>query len=509
MPAIWNMAGCGGRTSAAFGLWATYPAEPVNGLMVSDRLFRFLFKEAAPPAGVVPPREREAGPRDVQRRKPRSITRAQGFMPWLTAGGYEGAPRPITLRDPVGALRRILIETVSIQPGASWIGRTRRTSRLFTFRAPTASANVRSVRAAAAAVVTTKTTRATARCRGVLAAVDDLIGVPRAGGAAGSRPDARLRPRLSWSDDRPRQYRASRGDRSAWHRKNGIYLLWGPASRRGRRAEARYGSQVAPTLMALAGLPPGTGIDVAPLPGAPATSRPAVDYAARYVRPKPAAGSAATRTVERTHSQDCARSATSAPRKHRRRRLDATRSAGSYNNEGLVLRARARRRRPQGLRERADCRSNLASAMWNLSDLLFEVTRSGSVGCAPVRAFGQDCRRAGNLIGRAIGYQRAGNMDRSLKLLENTLRLRPEEAEVWLFSGRYRVREGRLCRESVSDIEKATRMITRSGGLQRARPGPVVCRESRCSPERAAPFARTGYRSRPAVRDYVKKLEGR
>ena len=53
VPAIWNMAGWAGRTVAVFGLWATYPAEPVNGLMVSDRLFTFLFKEAQPPEGVV------------------------------------------------------------------------------------------------------------------------------------------------------------------------------------------------------------------------------------------------------------------------------------------------------------------------------------------------------------------------------------------------------------------------------------------------------------------------
>src|SRR5262249_35825981 len=52
-PAIWNMESWAGRHVGVFGLWATYPAEPVNGIMVSDRLFTFLFKEVQPPEGVV------------------------------------------------------------------------------------------------------------------------------------------------------------------------------------------------------------------------------------------------------------------------------------------------------------------------------------------------------------------------------------------------------------------------------------------------------------------------
>jgi len=34
VPAVWNMASYGGKRVAVFGLWATYPAEPVNGLIV-------------------------------------------------------------------------------------------------------------------------------------------------------------------------------------------------------------------------------------------------------------------------------------------------------------------------------------------------------------------------------------------------------------------------------------------------------------------------------------------
>ena len=55
VPAIWNMASAAGKKVGSLGFWATYPAEPVNGLMVSDRLFTFLYSEASPPPGVVYP----------------------------------------------------------------------------------------------------------------------------------------------------------------------------------------------------------------------------------------------------------------------------------------------------------------------------------------------------------------------------------------------------------------------------------------------------------------------
>ena len=64
-PAIWNMASDRGRRVASLGLWATYPAERVNGIIVSDRLFTFLYKESAPPPGVVFPADREPWARDA------------------------------------------------------------------------------------------------------------------------------------------------------------------------------------------------------------------------------------------------------------------------------------------------------------------------------------------------------------------------------------------------------------------------------------------------------------
>src|SRR2546423_1088929 len=40
-PAVWNMLTAAGKQNSVFGLWATYAAEPVHGLNISDRLFTF------------------------------------------------------------------------------------------------------------------------------------------------------------------------------------------------------------------------------------------------------------------------------------------------------------------------------------------------------------------------------------------------------------------------------------------------------------------------------------
>ena len=49
VPAVWNLADLRGKSVAVFGMWATWPAEPVKGLMVADRFFSFTSRESEPP----------------------------------------------------------------------------------------------------------------------------------------------------------------------------------------------------------------------------------------------------------------------------------------------------------------------------------------------------------------------------------------------------------------------------------------------------------------------------
>src|SRR5262249_54775907 len=53
-PAIWNMASAAHRRVVVLGLWATYPAEPVEGLLVADRFFSFLHRDEGPAGSVYP-----------------------------------------------------------------------------------------------------------------------------------------------------------------------------------------------------------------------------------------------------------------------------------------------------------------------------------------------------------------------------------------------------------------------------------------------------------------------
>ena len=84
---------------------------------------------------------------------------------------------------------------------------------------------------------------------------------------------------------------------------------------------------------------------------------------------------------------------------------------------------------------------NLSSALWNLSDLLFargsDLERSDEL---LLRALAHGLPEGAKLVvGRAIAYQRSGQPDRSLKLVDAALRAQPRELEFWLFRGRYRV----------------------------------------------------------------------
>ena len=323
VPAIWNMAGWAGRTVAAFGMWATYPAEPVNGLMVSDRLFTFLFKEAEPPEGVVAPREHEAWARAIVQQAEAAIDyRAlKDFLPWLTAPEYERALKAENpYSDPVGALWRTLVETrVYDNLAASWIEKhapdlailyiqgTDSIGHTFGPYAPPQQPSISN----------DDFKRYSDVPRRYFAAVDELIGryrtiAARRGGVLMLASDHGF----SWIDDRPTAVSSNAQATAAkWHRKDGMYLLWGPGiAAKDVRAETSTVRQVAPTLMALAGLPPGTGIDVAPLPGAPATSLPAGRLRSTLCAPEACGGDSGNPYGGRGRARKTARA-----RLHRRR----------------------------------------------------------------------------------------------------------------------------------------------------------------------------------------------
>ncbi len=52
VPAIWNMTTTGRRTTAVLGWWASWPAEPIRGVLVSDRILLDLPNRVSPPEAL-------------------------------------------------------------------------------------------------------------------------------------------------------------------------------------------------------------------------------------------------------------------------------------------------------------------------------------------------------------------------------------------------------------------------------------------------------------------------
>src|ERR1700681_2854207 len=130
VPAIWNLATEAGKSVAVFGLWATWPAEPVRGLMIADRLSSFTANTSRPPPGVVYPPAQEAWARETLAKADRCVDYdvLRAYLPWLGKEEYErwkAAPDPYA--HPVSALPRILGETRAYDALAtSWLSQEKR-----------------------------------------------------------------------------------------------------------------------------------------------------------------------------------------------------------------------------------------------------------------------------------------------------------------------------------------------------------------------------------------------
>ncbi len=520
VPAIWNQASWAGRTSAVFGLWATYPAEPIRGLMVSDRLFTFLFKESQAPPGVVFPAEREAWARGVVAEAETAIgfVALRAYLPWLDEAGYEAALQVAEpYGHPVAALRRILVETeiyrrlalTSLDAGESeltivYVQGTDTIGHVFAPFAPPRQPSV--------------SPEDFARYSGVperyFQAVDALLGELAERARA---QDAVLMLAsdhgFRWHEDRPTELSSFAGATAArWHRSEGVYLLHGPGITPAVGRGVGTVAQVAPTLAALLGLAPAAGVAAAPLPGAPAAS-PSFDYRPLY-RPATRAGSTAGAGGDEELAKLQALGYIGGNDAEKARRGAAggfeTRTAGAYNNLGLLLQAEKRPDEAIAAFDEAIARDpDLASALWNLSDLLF------ARGNDPDRADRLLLRAAAAglpqgvqfVVGRAIGYQRSGDAGRSLRLIESAVAAVPREPELHLFRGRYRIEAGD-CAGALADFEEAGRLAPENSAAFASAGLALLCLEE---PARAAAAFRRSLEiepEQPRLLETLRKLSG-
>lgn len=464
--AIWNLATFASKRVAVLGLWATYPAEPVHGTVISDRFFTFLHQDEQPLPRTTWPESLASPARQLLAASEASITaeRVREFLPSVSTEELAAAEtEKDPYANPVSALRRILIETDVYDRLArsEWIERkpdvmilyvqgTDSIGHMFAPFAPPRQPAVSQHDFDRYAFVPERYFQYVDRLLGEWAALARLRN-----GTVMIVSDHGF----YWSEGRPSRISSFAAASAAkWHRQAGIYLLWG----NGVAANATRGTgsilQTAPTIASLAGIALSRDFAMPPLIGQPTSAF--IEYGGLYQKSPPVAVASAggsNEEIEKLRALGYIGSSESAARPVAGG--SSTRTGGSYNNEGLIHRERRNLGAARESFERAiHIDPKLASALWNLSDLLFEsneLDRSDELLVAATAEGLPEGKRY--LIGRAIGYQRNGKLDRATSLLEMAVDRMPDDAEIRLFRGRYRI-ANRNCAAALEDFRRVQQL---------------------------------------------------
>ena len=469
VPAIWNMAAEGDKSVAVFGLWATWPAEAVKGLLVADRFSSFTSRDREPPPGTVYPPEQEAWARETLSKADAAVdlNALHAYLPGLTeeqAGKAAEAPDPYA--HPESALRRILVETRAYHALAtSWLARQKPDLAVVYFQGTDTLGHVFAPYAPPRqdTISPEDFERYSKVPETYFAEIDRMLGEYRKiaqerGAVLMIASDHGFR----WKQGRPaRASSAAAATAGKWHRDEGIWLLWGPGVKASSNRERGEVGQVCATLLALLGLPPGDGVAGPPVGGVEPVRAELADYRARY-RPAPEVKGdeqADAAEVEKLRALGYlgAKEGNGAP-------AGSTRTAGSWNNEGLLRRERGETDQAAAAFAQAlavDPQS--PSAMWNLSDLLHaqkkDLDRSDELLVSALAAGLPD--GVDYALGRTVAYARSGETERGLKLLDRALAIRSKDPRLHLLRGRYRL-ERHQCEKALGDFEAATRSDSRS-----------------------------------------------
>lgn len=412
VPAIWNMATYGGKRVGVFGMWATYPAEEVNGTIVSDRLFSFQYDAEPPPGAVFP-----AGDETAARNAVRDVAAHTGFdamhvyFPWLTSADYDRlAANPNPFANPVTAMRRIVIETEVLHRLArEWIARDRPDLAVVYFQGTDAVGHL------FAPYYPPKLEGISdadfARYSGVPAAyfrrIDSILGDYVAlARQNGSQIIIASDHGFVWGAGRTPMSSLAAATAGQWHRDQGIYLRWHPGVR----------LPVVSSGAVKAGDICGILLDILRLP------RNLDDYRRRFRRARAAAPAATDAGDEQIAKLKALGYIGSGEPITAPAGSTSTRTAASHDNEGLLLREAGRNDEAIGAFEsalRIDPKS--AAALWNLSDLLHRLHR--------------DPQRADALLDQALAID-------------------PNEPTWLLYRGRYRL-EKKDCRGADDDFAHA------------------------------------------------------
>ncbi|MGQ9752486.1 MAG: alkaline phosphatase family protein [Thermoanaerobaculaceae bacterium] len=472
VPALWNIVSALGLSVGVCGWWASWPAEPVNGVVVSDRLF-FLLSDApgdAPPGTVVFPPERESHFRQlVTEAETQTDAKAvHAFLPVPAERITQALRERKGMADPVDGFRRLLISTkvyseagleiLEAKPDLAmvYLMGTDEVGHLLAPHLPPflpgADPQVREVAATGVeryfALVDSWLGRLLEKCPLSECA---LVLVSDHG--------------FKWGADRPRNFSGvAAATAAAWHRVSGIFLVAGSGVKKlGRVDSGSSVFDVAPTILALLELPVGTGWRGRMLPGVqtkpfgqvpwsqlvpPESYRPKgtpVTPSPEYVAQLRALG-----YLEGSEGEGSAASATE----------------GELNNLGLVhLDAKRYREAEEAFRQAIAKNPNYASPYYNLRRLYFETGRYDEADAALEEAIKRGLRDGAGAMARAVGdYQNRGLSSRALKLASRARVLFPQEPRFAAQLLALYVQLGR-CEDGLGEAHSATRDFPQDPGV--------------------------------------------
>ncbi len=435
VPALWNIASAMGFTVAVSGWWASWPAEAVNGVLVSDRLFYLLSDSVGdvPPATAVFPPEREAFFRELARRA-REETDANTLLALFPVSPQRMAQALAEAKgmaDPVDGFRRVLVgtrvylgaalELLQAKPDLAMvyaIGTDEVGHVLAPYLPPTLTNADPEVTAAALEAV-----------RRYFAVMDRWLGrlldqCPLSECVVLLVSDHGFK----WGSDRPRELSGVAAATAAlWHRPNGVFLLAGQGVKRlGKVSAPASVYDVAPTVAALLGLPPGRSWRGRPLPGVEVGPGEAVDWVEllppESFRPKLSGAPPSPEVVaqlkalgylEGGEGQATGRGPTE----------------GELNNLGLLhLQAKRYDEAERAFKQAAAINPTYASPYYNLRRLYFETARYDEADEALVEAVRRGLRDGVGAVARAVAdYQQLGLWERALALVAKARDLFPQQ----------------------------------------------------------------------------------
>jgi tetratricopeptide (TPR) repeat protein len=491
VPAVWNLASEAGREVAVFGLWATWPAEEVQGLLVSDRF----VSASTPVPRAVAPVSQGSWAEGVRARARESVDLAamRRLLPDLSAAELASA---LSSSDPFAAplsgLRQVLVQTEVVRAlSTGWLRDhptrlaivyfegTDTIGHLFApFEPPPLSG-----------LDPSEASRYAGVAERYYELVDGVIG-ELAALAARSETVLMIASDhgFHWGEGRPAEISSVASATAAkWHREPGIYLLAGPGipslpGHRGRGAVA----QVAATLLALVDLPAREGMApaLAETGPAPGLALPQAPFRRAPSAPGGAGSDPSQAAAEEEGELQKLRALGYLGGELTRpggSRPHGTRTVGSFSNEAQILELAGRlqeavRAYEQGIEQEPED----ASAKWNLSNLLFENDREPAKSDRLlVEALARGLPKAPQLVvARAAACRESGRADRAVALLDAAVEQAPASVELRLFRGRSRIELGD-CAGAKRDFSAAVRLDAGRAGSWAALATAELCLGSR------------------------------